>query len=137
LCGNNIDRTDRRIQQVERSYDVLYRGILYVYQQTEAQQNASHAWVQTELTRAANAYQTFSREVWQAIMERTTEADLRANHQATQVARLNDAVAFLSEANMARNHNQSEFSVQVQNWAVWQDAITLRLQQELDATRVQ
>jgi hypothetical protein len=135
LCGGHIDHTDRRIRRIEQAYDTLYRGTLYVYQQTERQQNASNEWIQSELMRAANAYQTFSREVWQAIMERTTETDMRSNHQATQIVRLNDAMAFLTEANAARNHQLSEFTAQVSDWATRQNAATLRLQQELADTQ--
>jgi hypothetical protein len=135
LCGGHVDHTDRRIRRIEQAYDTLYRGTLYIYQQTERQQNTSHEWIQSELMRAANAYQTFSREVWQAIMERTTEADPRANHQATQIVRLNDAMAFLTEANAARNHQLSEFMAQVSDWASCQNAATLHLQQELADTQ--
>ena len=41
-CGNQFDQNDGRIRQIERAYDTLYRGTLYVYQQTERQQNASN-----------------------------------------------------------------------------------------------
>jgi len=137
LCGDHVDRTDRRIQAVERAYDTLYRGTLYIYERGAANEIASHQWLQTVLTNAANAYQTFSREVWQAIIERTTETDLRTVHQATQVARLHDAVAFLSEANAARQHHLNAFTDQVTNWAAGQDAATRRFQPELARTKAQ
>jgi len=38
-------------------------------------------------------------------------------HQATQVARMHDAVAFLSEANLARNTHLAEFQGNVEKWA--------------------
>jgi hypothetical protein len=110
---------------------VLYRGTQYLYERTEANEAASHQWLQTELSNAANGYQTFSREVWQAILERTTETDLRTVHQATQVARLHDAVTFLSEANIARQANLTTFTDQVSQWATRQNEATARLQQEL------
>jgi hypothetical protein len=117
VCGNQFDQTDARIRYIERAYDTLYRGTLYIYEQAQAQREASHDWLQTELSRTANAYQTFQRQVWEAIVARTTEDDMRRIHQATQVARLNDAVAFLTEANTARNHNLTAFADQVSGWA--------------------
>jgi hypothetical protein len=70
-------------------------------------------------------------------MEQTTETDLRAIHRATQVARLHDAVAFLSEANIARQANLTTFTDQVSQWATRQNEATARLQQELVDARVQ
>jgi hypothetical protein len=43
---------------------VLYRATQYLGERAEANVAASHQWLQTELSNAANAYQTFSREVW-------------------------------------------------------------------------
>jgi hypothetical protein len=47
------------------------------------------------------------------MLERITETDLRAVHQAIQVARLHDAMVFLSEANIARQANLTTFTDQV------------------------
>jgi hypothetical protein len=41
LCGGQIDQSDRRIREIERAYDTLYRGTLYVYEQAQAQEVAS------------------------------------------------------------------------------------------------
>jgi len=38
-------------------------------------------------------------------------------HEATQVARMHDAVAFLTDANLARNVNLMEFQGNVEKWA--------------------
>jgi len=38
-------------------------------------------------------------------------------HEATQVARMHDAVAFLSEANLTRNTHLMEFQGNVEKWA--------------------
>jgi hypothetical protein len=132
-CGNQFDQADSRIRHIEWGYDTLYRGTLYIYEQAQAQREASHDWLQTELSRTANAYQTFQRQVWEAIVARTTEDNIRRIHQATHVARLNDAVAFLTEANNARNHNLTPFVDQVSGWATTQNANTIRLQEELRA----
>jgi hypothetical protein len=134
-CGNQFDQSDYRIRQIERAYETLYQGTLYIYEQARVQGEASHDWLQTELTRTANAYQTFQRQVWEAMVARTTEDDMRRIHQATQVARLNDAVAFLTEANTARNHNLTTFADQVNNWANTQDTRTAQLEKELAEQR--
>jgi hypothetical protein len=74
--GRALDQSDRQIRHIEQAYDTLYRGTLYIYERVAANEVASHQWLQTELSNAANTYQTFSREVWQAIVERTTETEL-------------------------------------------------------------
>jgi hypothetical protein len=77
--------------------------------------------MQAKLANAANAYQTFSPDVWSAIVARTTEVDMRAVHQATQVASLNDSVAFLQEANAGRLTSLAAFTDQVSQWAANQE----------------
>ena len=52
----------------------------------EAKEEIAEAWVRNELTAVANAYQTFTRQIWEAIIERTKEAEVQRLHQATQVA---------------------------------------------------
>jgi hypothetical protein len=64
LCGQSIDQSDRRLSHIERAYDTLYRGTQYIYERAQVNEVASYQWLQMELTNAANAYQTFSREVW-------------------------------------------------------------------------
>jgi hypothetical protein len=135
LCGQAFDQSDRRLRHFEQAYNTLYRGTLYIYERAVA--NVSHQWLQTELSKAANAYQTFGREVWQAIVERTTETDLRVVYQATQVAWLHDAVAFLMEANAARHANLTTFTDQVSDWATRQNNATARLQQQLADAQAQ
>jgi hypothetical protein len=58
-------------------------------------------------------------------------------HQATQVARLNDAVAFLTEANTARSHNLTAFADQFTNWATTQNTCTAQLEKELAEQRAE
>jgi len=74
-------------------------------------------WVRNELMVSANAYQTFTRQVWEAIIEHSKTSKLHRVHKATQVARMHDAVAFLSEANLARNVNLMEFQGNREKWA--------------------
>jgi hypothetical protein len=69
ICGGQFDQTNAQMQLIERAYDTLYRGTQYIYEQAGHQQEASREWMHTELSRAANAYQTFSQEVWQAIVD--------------------------------------------------------------------
>ena len=63
LCGNTVDRTDQRIQRIEHAYHTLAQGTRYVYDRVNANQEIEEAWVHSELAAAANAYQTFTRNV--------------------------------------------------------------------------
>ena len=105
LCGNTIDRTDQRMERIEEAYRTLTEGTRYVYDRVHANEEIAEAWVRTELANAANTYQTFAHNVWQAILERTDEDNQRQICQATQLTRFNDALAFLAEANTARSQH--------------------------------
>jgi len=63
ICGDTVDRTDRRIQQVEKAYYKLSQGMQYIYERMEAKEEIAEAWVRNELTAAANAYQTFTQQI--------------------------------------------------------------------------
>jgi len=69
VCGNTMDRTDRRIRRIEAAYNRLSQGAQYVYEQLESKELISGDWVMNELMVAANAYQAFTRQVWEAIIE--------------------------------------------------------------------
>jgi len=83
----------------------------------EAKEQISGDWVRNKLMVSANAYQAFTRQVWEAIIEHSKISDLHRVHKATQVARMHDVVAFLSEANLARNVHLMEFQDNVEKWA--------------------
>jgi len=83
----------------------------------EAKEQISGDWVRNELMVSANAYQAFSRQVWEAIIEHFKTSDLHRVHKATQVAQMHDVVAFLSEANLARNVHLMEFQGNMEKWA--------------------
>ena len=117
LWGNTVDRTDHRIQRIEKAYYELSQGTQYVYERMEAKEEIAEAWVRNEIMAAANVYQTFTRQVWEVIIERTQEAEVQRLHQATQVAWMTDAVAFLGEANVARNQHLAVFQGNVEKWA--------------------
>jgi len=117
ICGNMLDHTDRRIRQIEAAYNRLARGAQYVYEQMEAKEQISGDWVRNELMVSANAYQAFTRQVWKAIIEHSKTSDLHQVHKAIQVARMHNAVAFLSEANLARNVHLMEFQGNLEKWA--------------------
>jgi hypothetical protein len=55
VCGGEFDRTNRRIRSIERSYETLFQGLQYIYEQAKADGGASPEWMQTELMAAANA----------------------------------------------------------------------------------
>ena len=117
VSGNTLDHTDRRIRRIEAAYNRLAQGAQYVYEQMEAKEQISGDWVRNELMVSANAYQEFTRQVWEAIIEHSKMSDLHQVHEATQVARMHDAVAFLSQANLARNVHLMEFQGNVEKWA--------------------
>jgi len=66
----------------------------------EAKEQISGDWVRNELMVAANVYHAFTRQVWEAIIKRFKTEEIQRTHEATQVARMHDAVTFLSEANL-------------------------------------
>ena len=101
ICGNTLDHTDRRIRRIEAAYNRLAQGAQCVYKQMEAKEQISGDWVRNELMVSAHAYQAFTRQVWEGIIEHSKTSDLHRVHEAIQVARMHDAVAFLSEANLA------------------------------------
>ena len=117
VCGNTLDHTDRRIRWIEAAYNRLAQGAQYVYEQMEAKEQISGDLVRNELMVSTNAYQAFTRQVWEAIIEYSKMSDLHRVHEATQVARMHNAVAFLSEANLARNVHLMEFQGNVEKWA--------------------
>jgi len=109
VCGNTLDHTDRCIRRIEAAYNRLAEGAQYVSEQMEAKEQISGDWVRNKLMVSANAYQAFTRQVWEAIIAHSKTSDLHRVHEATQVAQMHDAVAFLSEANLARNIPLMEF----------------------------
>ena len=117
MCGNTIDHTDQRIQRIEESYQTLADGTRYVDDRMNANEEIAEAWVHSELANVANAYQTFAREVRQDIMEHTNEAAQRQVCQATQLTRVNNALAILAEANVARSQHLATFQGNVELWA--------------------
>ena len=135
ICGNTVDHTDQRIQCIEHAYQALAEGTRYVYDRCKANQEIEGTWVRSELAAAANAYQTFTRNVWQAIVERTNESTERQVCQATQLARVNDALAFLGEANTARNQHLAAFQGNVELWVMDHQRKVAELQQELRQAR--
>jgi len=117
LCGDAYNRTDRRIREIEQAYQTLAECTRYVYDRVNANEKIAEEWIRSELSSAANAYQSLARNVWQAIIERTNEANERQICQATQLARINDAMSFLAEANTAQNQHLANFQGNVELWA--------------------
>jgi len=52
----------------------------------EAKEQISGDWVRNEPMVSANAYQTFTRQVWEAIIEHSKMSDLHRVQEATQIA---------------------------------------------------
>jgi len=117
LCGNTVDRTDQRINQVKQAYHDLSEDTRYVYDRLRANETITGDWIQSELASAATAYQAFAQNIWGAIIERTQEDTQKQAGQATQLARLNDSISFLAEANIARSQHLANFQGNVELWA--------------------
>jgi len=114
LCGDAYDRTDQRTSEIEQAYQTLAQGTRYVFDRVNANEKIAEKWIRSELSSAANAYQFLARNIWQAIIEHTNEANERQICQATQLARVNDALSFLAEANTARNQHLANFQGNVE-----------------------
>jgi hypothetical protein len=130
-CGNRLDQNDQRIVSIEAAYNELMNGTRYIYEQTQNNVRVSEEWIRSELANTVNAYQTFSQQVWDSIAAHTTDMDLRQIHHGTQLAHLNDALAFQQEANIAQNQHLAKFQGDVTTWAVTQNARTATLEGEL------
>lgn len=124
LCGNAVDQTDSRIIRIEAVYQTLAEGTRYVYDRLKANEGVAEAWVWSELANTANAYQSFAREVWQVIIDHTSRVEEKQAGNATQLARINDAISFLGEANVARNQHLATIQCSVEAWATnYQDRV--------------
>jgi len=117
LCSNTVDKTDQRIKQIEQAYNDLSEGTRYVYDRLRANETITGDWIRSALASAATAYQAFAQNVWGAIIERTQETTQKQAGQATQLARLNDSISFLAEANIARSQHLANFQGNVELWA--------------------
>jgi len=104
----------------------------------EAKEQISGEWVRNELMVAANTYQAFPRQVWEAIIKRSKTEEVQRMHEATQVAQMHDAVTFLLEANLTRNTHLMEFQGNVEKWAAdhQQKVETLEQQRNEDQQRM-
>ena len=69
--------------------------------------------------------------MWQAILERTNEDNQCQICQATQLIRVNDALAFLAEANIARSQHLATFQGNVELWAADHQKKMTQVEEEL------
>jgi hypothetical protein len=135
ICGGEFDRTDRHIRSIERSYDVLFQGIRYVYEQTQADGGISPEWMQTELMAVANATQQFTMQVWQGTLTRNEQTGQQATYLAMQTTRINDALSFLQTADLQRNQEQAIFRRHLAEWADRHQTATNQLMLEQQQLR--
>ena len=135
LCGNSIDKNDQRMQQNEQAYRALADGTRYIYNRVNANEAIAKELIRSELLTAANTYQSLARNVWQAIIKRTNEAYKWQICQATQLARVNDALSFLGEAKMARNQHLANFQGNVELWAAVHQERVATLEKQLREAR--
>ena len=99
----------------------------YLYAQQEADSTVSHEWIQTELMRTANASQQFTADVWRMIVEKNVDTTMADHQRGLQIARLNDALAFIQTADGQRRQEQANFNHNVEQWAATQQATTEKL----------
>ena len=137
LCRDVYDRTDRRTREIEQAYQTLAEGTRYVYDRANANEKIAEEWIRSELSSAANAYQSLATNVWQAIIKRTNEANERQICQATQLARVNDALSFQAEANTARNQHLANFQGNVELWAAAHQNRVSTLENQLREARAE
>jgi len=137
LCGDAYDRTDQRTNEIEQAYQTLAQGTRYVFDGVNANEKIAEEWIRSELSSAANAYQSLARNIWQAIIERTNEANERQICQATQLARVNDALSFLVEANTARNQHLANFQGNVELWGAAHQNRVVTLENQLREARAE
>jgi len=137
LCGHAYNRTDRRTPEIELAYQTLAEGTRYVYDRVDTNEKIAEEWIRSELSKPANAYQSLTRNVWQATIECTNEANERQTCQATQLARVNDVLSFLAEANTARNQHLANFQGNVELWAAAHQNRVSTLENQLREARVE
>jgi len=80
-------------------------------------------------------YQTLAQNVWQVIIERMSEANQRQICQATQLARVNNTLAFLGEANTAWGQHLATFQGNVELWAADHQRKMTKVEDELRQAR--
>ena len=107
---------------IEAPYNELAGGAQYLYEQTQNNARVLEEWIRTELATTANAYQTFSQKVWEGISVQASDLGLKQAQQGTQLASLNDALAFQAEVNIAQGVHLAKFQGDVTNWASRHDA---------------
>jgi len=137
LCGDAHDKTDRRTREIEQAYQTLAEGTRYVYDRINANEKIAEEWIHSELSSAANAYQSLASNIWQAILEHTSEANERQICQATQLARVNDALSFLAEADTARNQHLANFQGNMELWAAAHQNRVSSLENQLREARAE
>jgi len=137
MCGNAYDRTDHRTREIEQAYQTLAEGTRYVYDRVHANEKIAEEWIRSELSKVANTYQSLARNIWQAIIERTNEANERQICQATKLTQINDALAFLAEANTARNQHLANFQGNVELWAAAHQNRVASLENQLREARTE
>jgi len=137
LCGDAYDRTNRRTREIEQAYKTLAEGNRYVYDRFNANEKIAEEWIRSELLSATNAYQSLASNIWQAILEHTSEANERQICQATQLARVNDALSFLAEANVVRNQHLANLQGNVELWAAAHQNRVASLENQLREARAE
>jgi len=125
--GDKIDRTDLEVIEIERNYQVLCEAVQYLYSQQETDSTVSHEWIQTELMRMANVSQHFTADIWWTIVEKNAETTMADHQRGLQIARLNDALAFIQTADGQRRQEQANFNHNGEQWAATQEATTEKL----------
>jgi len=67
LCDDAYDGTDQRTLEIEQAYQTLAEGTRYRYDRVKANEKIAEEWIRCGLSKAANAYQSLTRNVWPAM----------------------------------------------------------------------
>jgi len=126
-CGQNLDRNDRRILDIEQNYEVLAEGIRYVYKQAKSDSVATREWIQTELTATAQATQELAQQLWEVIRGKNEKEEKRDLLQKLEDGRLHESLAFMQVAAVQRDHEMAVYRRNLEAWAEKQQTTTEQL----------
>jgi len=110
-------RATGAFQNVEASYDRLYEGTKYLYDMVENNKQQTEAEIEKRLLEMAEAQQTFTTEVGAMIAANTRGKESQSRAKATQAKRVEQAIDFVKQINEARGLEQTQFRIEVSEWA--------------------
>jgi len=125
-------RATTAFQNVETTYDRLYEGTKYLYELAEGNRQQSEVEVEKRLLELSEAQQTFTTEVGKMIALHTKGKESKNRAEALQIKRIEQAVEFAKRINELQGKEQSQFCIEVSEWAGQQTKTVATLRQQLD-----